>query len=100
MIFSVYMNYMNLCRGNLRGSSAQLHSLPPTAHPTVTIGLLITSRASCVTLWCLLESSLSHLEKVLVTVPRTHPLPKKAACPGIVPCGWRSSSVPVPFELL
>jgi hypothetical protein len=78
-----------------------------TAHATIAIGLLITSRASCVTLCCELESALSDshkVTKVLKTVLRTHPLPKKAACPDTVPCGWRSSqrssSVAVPLELL
>lgn len=43
--FLVYMNYLLLCRGNLRGHSTRLLSVPPSAHLTLAIGLLITSRA-------------------------------------------------------
>jgi hypothetical protein len=100
-IFCLYMNCFNLCRPNLEIIPLRLaypfrrQPIPPLllafpSHPTI----------SCVTLCCLLESSLSQLKKGTCDGIPHSPAPKTVR----TPCGWRlfksSSSVAVPLELL
>jgi len=103
-----FLKTYELCRQRPgRACKVVLRDCIPFRRPLIPLLPLVSSShlvPSCLTLWCLLESSLEQLTEVLATVLRTHPLPKMAARPGTVPCGWRSSkrssSVAVPPELL
>jgi hypothetical protein len=86
MIFCLYMNCFDLCRTNLEIIPLPL-AYPFRRQPIPPLLLAFSSHIaiSCVTLYCLLESSLSQLEKGTCDGGPHSPAPKTVR----TPCGWR-----------